>query len=350
MELATTHPEIHRALIDAFGSTEGRLTELQGEASARQYFRFEHASGARNVIMRMPAQAASEEGPIDDAVQVAPERPFVNVQRFLLGKGVRVPAITPQSASERVLILEDLGDVTLFAALQQGARPDELYPQLIDVLAQMHERCFPITVDCIASTRAFDAALLRWELGHFVEWGHDALVGASPAVTETLNPVFDRIAARIAELPLGFVHRDFQSKNLLQLADGSWCVIDFQDALRGPRTYDLVALLCDSYVDLDETFQRAMITRYAHARDLAVDEVEAEFWLIAAQRKLKDAGRFIFIDRVKANPGFLQWFPQSLRYADRALRQIEEGNVVRDVLRDRLEGFPDRVPVPDSTT
>lgn len=341
-------PEIQAALIRLFGQASGQVTPMQGDASSRRYFRYETADGESYVIMLMPPDERSEEGPIDDAVEVMPERPFVNLQRFLSSRGVRVPHIYPQDASDRVLVLEDLGDTTLFTALSQGASKAELYPQIVDLLAKMHQNCEQIGVDCIASTRSFDQGLLRWELEHFLEWGHDALVGKSPAVCATLNPVFDRICSRIAELPIGFVHRDFQSKNLLALDDGSWGIIDFQDALRGPRAYDLVALLCDSYVDLDTEFQRAMLGRYASQRNLPVQSIEAEFWLIAAQRKLKDAGRFIYLDRVKSNPDFLRWFPQSLVYAHRALERIEEGPAVNAVLSERIPGYPNEVPIPQS--
>ncbi len=352
MTQLNNHPDVLAALNAVFDGEAalGQLTPLQGDASSRQYFRFVLPDGRSHIVMLMAKQARSDEGPVGDALPIAPERPFVNMQRFLKNKGIRVPKIYPQTASERVLILEDLGDNSLFELLAQGESASQLYPRVIDLLAHMHAACAHIEVDCIAATRTFDAGLLRWELDHFLEWGHNALVGESAAVSATLGPVFDRLAERVAALPVGFVHRDFQSKNLMRTSDGQWCVIDFQDALRGPRSYDLVALLCDSYVSLDETFQREMIARYAMRCELPADEIEREFWLIAAQRKLKDAGRFIFIDREKHNPNFLQWFPQSLEYADRALSKINEGDVVREVLRDRLPGYPDQVRVPESKT
>ena len=110
------------------------------------------------------------------------------------------------------------------------------------------------------------------------------------------------------------MHRDYQSRNLMVRAGEALCWIDFQDALLGPRVYDLVALLNDSYQVFDRAFVEARLDDYARARGLDAAERAAlgrEFDLVTVQRKLKDAGRFVFIDRVKQNPSFL-----ALRRAD----------------------------------
>jgi hypothetical protein len=98
-----------------------------------------------------------------------------------------------------------------------------------------------------------------------------------------------------------FVHRDYQSRNLMVRASGAICWIDFQDALLGPRVYDLVALLNDSYQEFDRAFVEARLDEFAAAAGLGKDEralLGREFDYVTVQRKLKDAGRFVFIDRV----------------------------------------------------
>ena len=141
----------------------------------------------------------------------------------------------------------------------------------------------------------------------------------------------------MAALEPGFVHRDYQSRNLMWRGD-RLTVIDFQDALRGPLVYDLVALLCDSYVDLDAALQDAMIAACAGGATRR-RRAAAGVLCVAAQRKLKDAGRFVFIDRVRKNPDFLRWYPQSLVYAGRALRT--SGYLELSALIERhLPGFP----------
>jgi aminoglycoside/choline kinase family phosphotransferase len=144
------------------------------------------------------------------------------------------------------------------------------------------------------------------------------------------------------------VHRDFQSRNLMWAPGERLTVIDFQDALQGPVPYDLVALLCDSYVALAQPLQEAMIERYAELQQMTPSEratFRATFWRLAVQRKLKDAGRFVFIDRVRGNPDFLRWYPQSLVYVGRALRAAGM-DALRELLVRLVPGFPDHVALP----
>jgi aminoglycoside/choline kinase family phosphotransferase len=112
--------------------------------------------------------------------------------------------------------------------------------------------------------------------------------------------------------------------------------------------YDLVALLCDSYVSLDLGLQESMIDRYAALRRIPAEELRREFWLVTLHRKLKDAGRFIYIDRVRKNPDFLQWYPQSLVYVGRALAQNGEFESLSATLGRAIPGFPDSARKPAS--
>jgi aminoglycoside/choline kinase family phosphotransferase len=120
--------------------------------------------------------------------------------------------------------------------------------------------------------------------------------------------------------------------------DGDLVVIDFQDALLGPRQYDLVALLRDSYVELDWAFVDGMLDRYlaAFQRETgqAIDPRSFKdfFDLLTVQRKLKDAGRFEYINRVKGNPGFLVSIPASLRYVKSALGRRGELSSMREII------------------
>ena len=153
----------------------------------------------------------------------------------------------------------------------------------------------------------------------------------------------------IERTPYGFVHRDYQSKNLMVRPGGELALIDFQDALVGPRVYDLVALLCDSYVALDVALQESMIDRYAAMRHIDRESLRQEFWWVALHRKLKDAGRFVFIDRIRGNPDFLRWFPQSLVYVGRAVDRTPGVRGLGVLLRELIPGFPDAVSKPASS-
>jgi aminoglycoside/choline kinase family phosphotransferase len=336
--------ELAPALTALWGElpADATLCKLKGDASTRSYYRVESAQAEPHslVVMRLP-----DEGPAKPAAEL----PFVNVHRYLTGLGLPLPRIYRDDTAHGVLLLEDLSDETFGARLESTAREHwhALYGQAVDLLATLQHKTTARDASCIAYARAFDHKLLRWELEHFHEWGLAARdVTLSKAAQSTLHQAFERIVAEILRLPQGFVHRDYQSRNLMFAPRGELVIIDFQDALLGPAAYDLVALLCDSYVSLDESLQRAMIARLAHARDMSVDELERAFWLVAVQRKLKDAGRFVFIDQVRKNPDFLPWYGPSLGYVGRALSHLPDLADLRELLANTLPGFPDHVPQP----
>jgi aminoglycoside/choline kinase family phosphotransferase len=317
-------------------TTRAPVRRLAGHASMRSYWRV-GAPPASHVVMVMPPDGKPEEvtkgGP--PAVD-----PFVDVQRYLAGIGVRVPRIVLFDERERLMVLEDLGDDMLETRLLAGAPRAPLYEAAIDQLARLRARAEARPGGCVAFTRSFDLDLYRWELEHFVEWGLEAWKGAklSPGEREVVDPAFDRIARALEAEPKGFTHRDYQSRNLMVLPSGEQVVIDFQDALLGPRQYDLVALLRDSYVELDAPFVEAMLRRYLARLEaeggprLGYAPFRETFDLLTVQRKLKDAGRFVFIDRVKRNPGFLPSIPASLRYVRDAFARRPDLARLQEVL------------------
>jgi hypothetical protein len=298
------------------------VRRLAGHASLRSYWRV-GAPPASHVVMVLPPDARPEEVTKGGAPA---ESPFVDVQRYLSGLGVRVPRILAFEEAEGLMILEDLGDEMLETRLLAGDAREPLYERAVDQLARLRAAAEARPSGSIAFTRSFDHDLYRWELDHFREWLLEAWKGASlsPGERELVDRHFDRIARALDAEPKGFTHRDYQSRNLMVLPGGEQAVIDFQDALLGPRQYDLVALLRDSYVELEPPFVDAMLRRYleklaaAGGPRLDPASFRATFDLLTVQRKLKDAGRFVFIDRVKKNPGFLVSIPASLRYVREA--------------------------------
>lgn len=322
---ADTERRVRAAVGRAAGpaAAAGPVRRLAGHASMRSYWRV-GTFPASLVVMVMPPGAGPEEvtkggrPPVD---------PFVDVQRYLQGLGVRVPAILAFEEAEGLMVLEDLGDDMLETRLLAGDDRVALYRAAVDQLARLRAAAEARPGGCLAFGRAFDEDLYRWELHHFREWLLEAWKGATlaPAERAELDAWFDRIAASLAAEPRGFTHRDYQSRNLMVLPGGEQAVIDFQDALLGPRQYDLVALLRDSYVELDPPLVEAMLRRYLERLEAAggprleYGPFRETFDLLTVQRKLKDAGRFVFIDRVRGNPGFLVSIPASLRYVREAL-------------------------------
>jgi aminoglycoside/choline kinase family phosphotransferase len=314
------------------------VAPMPGGASTRGYFRVTRAEGAApsSLIAMFVPDARPEE--VTTAGTEAARWPFLEVQALLAGRGVRVPQIHGEACDEGLLLIEDLGDETLAAFLERSPeRRAEVYRLAVIDLARAQRALESLPPDSIVRTRAFDEKLLRWELDHFREWGLDATGKAlDPEALAAWNDVADRLARRIAGWPRGFVHRDYQSRNLMVKRDDRGALalvwIDFQDALLGPRAYDLVALLNDSYQTFDRPFVEARLDDYATESgfDRATRAtLGREFDVLTVQRKLKDAGRFIFIDRVKKNPAFLPYFEPSLAKVRGALARLRDEDDMR---------------------
>ena len=341
MSDATTESRVREAVARATGrdARTGPARRLAGHASLRSYWRVGVPPRSR-VVMVLPPNATPEE-----VTQGGPPAvdPFVDVARYLSGIGVRVPEILAFYQDDdrgALMVLEDLGDDMLETRLLAGDDRVPLYEAAIDQLARLRAAAEARPCGCVAFARSFDRALYRWELDHFREWLLEAWKGArlSPAEDVVVRCEFDRIARELEAEPKGFTHRDYQSRNLMVLPSGEQAVIDFQDALLGPRQYDLVALLRDSYVELPPELVEALLRRYlarlaeAGGPRLEYGPFRELFDLLTVQRKLKDAGRFVYIDRVKGNPGFLVSIPASLRYVREALARRPDLAELREVL------------------
>ncbi len=315
--------------------------KMPGGASTRRYFRVHLPEGRRAVAMYVP------EGPRPEEVQKLverPEWPFVEVRSLLASRGVDVPALVAEDTARGWLLLEDLGDDTLANYLLKNAHEKpSLYTRAVRDLARAQGALADLPADSIVASRAFDEELLRWEIDHFREWALDARDRRlAPEDRAIFDGVADRLARRIASWTRGFVHRDYQSRNLMVRPGGAICWIDFQDALLGPRVYDLVALLNDSYQEFDRAFVDARLDEFAAAAGLGAEDralLGREFDLVTVQRKLKDAGRFVFIDQVKHNPSFLRFVTPTIHKVRAALARLaddEDMRALASVLRRAL--------------
>ncbi len=331
--------QLRHQVEQATGSTipDAPVLKLKGDASNRSYYRV-GVPPHSNVVMVMPggASSISEEATKGDKPD---ELPFVNVHRYLKSLGIRVPEILRFDEPAGVMVLEDLSDLTFEKALETGDKR-ALYRQAVELLAHLRARAErDANASCIAFTRAFDADLYEWEFHHFREFGLEAWSGRKPSSDERveLDSIFRQLSTQLAAAPRGFTHRDYQSRNLM-VKDGELVVIDFQDALQGPRQYDLVALLRASYVELVSDFVDEMLEVYIDAfRRETKEQIDPRpfksfFHLLTVQRKLKDAGRFEYIHRVKNNSSFLVSIPASLRYVKAAFDRQPELNRLRKIV------------------
>jgi aminoglycoside/choline kinase family phosphotransferase len=303
---------------------------MPGGASTRRYFRV-RAGNHTALAMFVPDGPKAEE--VIKGEPSSRRWPFLEVRELLAARGVDVPALYGEATGQGWLLLEDLGDDTLASVLlAHPDRREELYVRAVTDLGRAQVALSDLPPGSVVSSRAFDDDLLSWEMHHFREWGLEARgIVLSPEERSVFDRVTARLARRIAAFPRVFVHRDYQSRNLMVRATGSLCWIDFQDALLGPRIYDLVALLNDSYQKFDRSFVEARLDDYARTVSLGPAEREAlgrEFDLVTVQRKLKDAGRFVFIDRVKGNDSFLKFVePTIAKAAASAARLADDEDV-----------------------
>jgi hypothetical protein len=317
------HEALARAVRAAFGGDAAVLAAdpLSGDASTRRYVRLRlagtHAPATAVAMLLGEGRFAPGSDEIGGGV-VIDELPFVNVGRWFAAQGFAVPAVHQDAAqTDGFLLLEDIGDTTLWtAATRDVSAAPALFEAAVDLLVAIQAAAarHPDPA-CYAFRRRFDGALARWELEHFVEHGIETRhgrplpAGERSALLAALAP----IAAPFDDPSPDLCHRDFMAWNL-HVQDGRLRLIDFQDALLGPGTYDLAALLTDrSTGDLvTPALEAALIERFRRARaaaGLSADDVELRYRQCALHRALKVIGRFYFLERVKQKPGYLAYLP-----------------------------------------
>ncbi len=314
------------------GSLE-QCVPLAGDASNRRYFRLRlsEAPVSSLILMQLadPEGFKASEEAVSGNEDSITELPFINILKHLQAVGVTVPVLQYFDEPAGLLFLEDFGDVTLAQACSGVTleRVEQYYSQAIDALVHLHlQASQPSEFSCLAFARSFDTSLYMWEFDHFLEYGIVARQG-KPMCSEDylmVREAFQHIASWLAEQPNVLTHRDYHSRNLM--VDGPRLgMIDFQDALMGPVTYDLASLLRDSYIKLEEPLVDRLIDRYREGMRQGLPSNESTHMLLddthafrrlfdftSIQRNLKAAGRFVYIDRVKGNPSFLRSIPQTL--------------------------------------
>lgn len=320
------------------------LEEIVGGASVRRFFRVRTRGGGSAIAMYVPSQSHELAQP-----STAPRPwPFLEVRTLLETRGIRVPQLLGTDCAEGLVLVEDLGETLAQHLAKAPWDRDELYVAAVRELSHAQRRLWPLPAGSIVLDRAFDEDLLLREIEHFREWALEARgVHLSSADRGTFDHAARHLSATIAGWPRGFVHRDYQSRNLMVVRDAAgrlglgW--IDFQDAMLGPRVYDMVALLSDSYQTFSYEFVEARLDDFARYLELPSEErsvLGREFRLVTVQRKLKDAGRFIFIERSHGNPAFLPFVAGTIHKAQSALDQLADDPTLAELGRLLERLFP----------
>jgi len=293
------------------------LQPLAGDASFRRYFRVRGEAGNR-VLMDAPP-------PKEDV------RPFLRVREWLDEAGVRVPALVGSEVLQGFLLLEDFGDITWAAHLSDGG---DVVPLFADGLRQLHALQSHLPVFALP---LFDEARMRAECNLYLDWylPHVACHTPSAEAREAFHAALAPLLWEIARLPRVPVHLDYHSRNLM-LPDGCTPlgVIDFQDAVMGPVTYDPASLLYDCYQSYPERVRREWSRHFFEAMPRSLQEgfADVEAWhravrLTALQRHIKAIGIFSRLAFRDGKRQFLQEIPLTRKHLREEIGDLgmEEG-------------------------
>jgi len=303
------------------------LSPASADASFRRYFRVTFPD---STLIAMDAPPPQEDC-----------RPFVRVAALMADANIHVPAVLAQDLVRGFLLLSDLGATTYLAALNSG-NADQLFSDAIDTLVRWQlasrEDVLP----------AYDKALLRRELDLFPEWyiGRHLGITLSSQQSESLKKIFGLILAANLAQPKVYVHRDYMPRNLM-VSNPNPGVLDFQDAVFGPISYDVASLFKDAFLSWEEERVLDWTVHYWERARRAGLPVNADFgvfyrdfeWM-GLQRHLKVLGIFARICHRDGKPGYVEDTPRFLGY----VRAVALRYAALTPLLRLLDQFQDREP------
>jgi len=304
--------QLRHWLEGVLGTSGFDLAPASGDASFRRYFRVTRSSGDTLIAMDAPPEK-------EDC------RPFLHAAALLADAGVHVPAVHAQNLAEGFLLLSDLGGTTYLQALGADSA-DRLYADAIAALVRIQRASAP------GKLPEYDRELLLRELKLFPDWYVARQLGRelSPAQRTVLDDAFELLLENNLAQPRVYVHRDYHSRNLM-VCEPCPGILDFQDAVYGPITYDLVSLLRDAYIEWDEERVLDWAIVYWEAARKAGLPVAGDFaafyrdfeWM-GAQRQLKVIGIFARLCYRDGKEGYLKDQPLVMRYLRRACERYRE--------------------------
>ena len=331
----------------AHGLDPGSVRLASADASFRRYLRIDSAHGSRIVMDAPPEREDSE--------------PFVKVAALMAQAGLNVPAVLDWHSESGFLLLQDLGAQTMLEAIDADlpAANQGLYLKAVDALIALQLASRPGVLPL------YDQALLMRELALFPDWYLEQHRGVAVrgSLRETLDRTFELIVQRNLASPSVYVHRDFMPRNLMMpvgaagtrlgeiaetrlgnIAETRLGVLDFQDAVYGPITYDIASLMRDAFLSWDEEFVLDITVRYwqrAQQAGLPVGSDFGEFYRgvewMGLQRHLKVAGIFARLTLRDGKPRYLADAPRFIAYIRATASRYRELTPLLDLI-DQAEG------------
>ncbi|BCO32816.1 aminoglycoside phosphotransferase [Thiohalobacter sp. COW1] len=302
------------------------IEPASADASFRRYFRLTDGESTR-IIMDAPPEK-------EDSA------PFVDIAARLQEAGVNVPEVLQQDLAQGYVLLSDLGH-TLYLDALDADTVEGLYADALDALAAMQAGAD------ISGLPPYDTELLEREMRLFTDWLLQRQLGLELSDVERslLETAFAGLIDNALAQPQVFVHRDYHSRNLMLLPTHNPGIIDFQDAVRGPLTYDLVSLLRDCYIAWPRErvnawalgFRELAIRSGVLARETATEQDFLRWfdWM-GVQRHLKAAGIFARLNLRDRKPGYLKDIPRTLAYIVEVAPDYAELQPLGEFIRDRV--------------
>jgi len=316
------------------GAKEIEIAALKGDASTRHFFRIMIAP----VSSKAPSSAIVVDlGPQDlplyaRELKLYPplqEPPWINLHRFLSTLGAPVPSLYQWSSSDRLLMVEDVGSLSLFeAAHANPSKAADLYRDAVRELMRFHiDGTAKADSNCVAFQIAYDERLFGWEMRRFLEFGLATIAPDANALA--IEPEIGIVARELGSLPRVFSHRDFYGNNLFVQDEGQIRIIDFQDALMAPRAQDLAVLLTtrDTASIVSPALEERLLDFYftglirRGVADLNREHFLRSYRLCVLQHALKCIGLFVFLDR-EGKQGYEVFIPHAISQARRMLDPI----------------------------
>ncbi|NVJ67451.1 MAG: phosphotransferase [Gammaproteobacteria bacterium] len=275
---------------------------VSGDASFRRYFRLANEEQSWICVDAPPEHENSAQ--------------FIKVANLL--KKVNAPKVLAKDLAQGFMLLSDLGDQLLLPLLNEQSA-DRLYQAAIDSLVEMQR------IDSENLLPAYDEKLLNIEMELFRDWflQKHLQLELSVAENQMLDNLFRWLTDSALEQPQVFVHRDYHSRNIMWLENQPPGIIDFQDAVQGPISYDLLSLLRDCYIEWPDYKVQQWLDYFIEQSDWELEKAQFEQWFdwMGLQRHIKVAGIFCRLNYRDGKAGYLKDIPLTLRYI---IRQAEK--------------------------
>jgi aminoglycoside/choline kinase family phosphotransferase len=317
------------------------IEKLPGDASTRRYYRIKTTT---QDLVAMSMEPFEEMGG---------NIPFLAIQRHLARCGVDVPNVIDFDPAKGLILLEDLGDITLLRRLHEvesEAEERRYFEKAIDALVKMHVNSGPSKAMSDEERTAvegfrlkFDVEKLMWEVNFTME--HFFFKFLQRKINDSdlavIQDGFTKICTELDSIPTVFTHRDYHSRNLMIKGEGKnerFILIDFQDARMGPPQYDLASLLRDSYYLLEEKQIEDLVDYYLMRMKEEGAEMKdkslflRQFDLMAVQRNFKAIGSFASFQNRRGNPAYLKFIGNTFENIRRNLKKYPEFKKLREVL------------------